>query len=525
MRFVSFRLTLAFLFKSLLVRSNSSVEETAPETVPETLHAIVSKAEINSCFDNASDDATSSDETSDDAATYSDSNSSDESSTDSSTSDDSGSESGSTDCEQDNNNHESGSNSDTAEITTNLSKVDVEDSKKEEPSNNRTAEVIMSKNEVSSDTIPIPPVSVKITEKDKLQRMGVIHSILEKEIIVRSALRGEDESRHTWSKEEIENASAFNCGTLLCFENRTPLGLVYDTVGPVHAPYYIVRFNSSEEIKAIAEAKLDARVFVVEAHSEIVVGKDVHVKGYDTSNMDDEEYNNGEFSDDEEERAAKKRNKLGPRPRINVGEDDEVRPFKQTRGGTQLRNATDYSGASSGHRGRGGRARGRGRGRGRGSIHTGAYYGGNSVQFAAPPPHVYSAQPPSGVYMGHIAQQMLHARVQQHQMPGPSLPPNVSGYAGGYQHPQPPPGYQHHPQPPPPYQHHPQPSAFQPHPQAPAVYPPQQPGATGYPQSAPGYQHPQHAPAYQHPQPPPGYQHLPHSQPPQPYYHSYYPYR
>lgn len=166
---------------------------------------------------------------------------------------------------------------------------------------------VRTKNEVDADRIEIEPVLVTIAESDHLVELGTISSILEKGVIVRTAGSSQVEMRHTWSGEDIEKAKALNVGSILCFEDRTPLGRVFDTFGPVHAPYYIVRFNKQADIESITQAKQGARVFYVKEYSEVVYGAQVRSKGYDSSNMHDEEADAGEceYSDDEAERAAK----------------------------------------------------------------------------------------------------------------------------------------------------------------------------------------------------------------------------
>jgi len=120
--------------------------------------------------------------------------------------------------------------------------------KDEAEENHKVAlDVIMSKNELSGDKITIAPITVAVEPSDKLEYLGTIFSILEKEVIIRSS--DEDkEMRHMWDKDEIGKIVACNSGTIVCFENREILGTIFDTCGPVQAPYYIVRFNSADEI-------------------------------------------------------------------------------------------------------------------------------------------------------------------------------------------------------------------------------------------------------------------------------------
>ena len=129
-------------------------------------------------------------------------------------------------------------------------------------------------------------------------------------------------------------------GSLLCFADRSNLGYVADTFGPVILPMFTVRFKTTEDMAAAGVAT-GKQVFWVPAHAVWVFNDTLRVKGSDASNLHDEEVGQDEveFSDDEQEAEYK-------------------RMLKQQR--KAARGGGDAGGTSGG--GRGGRGRGRGRG-------------------------------------------------------------------------------------------------------------------------------------------------------------------
>ncbi|XP_028751855.1 H/ACA ribonucleoprotein complex non-core subunit NAF1-like isoform X2 [Neltuma alba] len=153
---------------------------------------------------------------------------------------------------------------------------------------------IRSKNEVK-DLPSVPPVNVTIEPHHQMLPVGVVMSIISPQVIV----------------EGIEKHDPLNEGSILWItETRTPLGLVDEIFGPVKNPYYIVRYNSENEIpKGVHVGTLIS--FVPEFANHVLNNKDVYKKGYDASGLNDEEVSDeAEFSDDEKEAEYRKMQKV-----------------------------------------------------------------------------------------------------------------------------------------------------------------------------------------------------------------------
>lgn len=103
--------------------------------------------------------------------------------------------------------------------------------------------------------------------------------------------------------EGVEKHNPLSEGSILWLtENRKPLGLVDEIFGPVKNPYYIVRYNSENEVPVgIHGGTLIS--FVPEFADHVLNNnKDLYKKGYDASGANDEELSDEiEFSDDEKE--------------------------------------------------------------------------------------------------------------------------------------------------------------------------------------------------------------------------------
>jgi H/ACA ribonucleoprotein complex non-core subunit NAF1 len=110
--------------------------------------------------------------------------------------------------------------------------------------------------------------------------------------------------------EGVEKHAPLNEGSILWItERKTPLGLIDEIFGQVTSPYYVVRYNSKNEVpKGIREGTLVS--FVAEFVNHVLDDKDLYEKGYDEGTSDE-----AEFSDDEKEAEYKrmqKQNKRGP---------------------------------------------------------------------------------------------------------------------------------------------------------------------------------------------------------------------
>ncbi|XP_054813647.1 uncharacterized protein LOC129314280 [Prosopis cineraria] len=149
---------------------------------------------------------------------------------------------------------------------------------------------IRSKNEIK-DLPSVPPVNVTIEPHHQMLPVGVVLTIISSQFIV----------------EGMEKHDPLNEGSILWItESRAPLGLVDEIFGPVKNPYYVVRYNSENEIPRGVRVGTPIS-FVPEFANHVLNNKDLYKKGYDASGLNDEEVSDeAEFSDDEKEAEYRK---------------------------------------------------------------------------------------------------------------------------------------------------------------------------------------------------------------------------
>lgn len=157
----------------------------------------------------------------------------------------------------------------------------------------RAAGPLRTQNEKPDEVVPKPNITV--TETMKIEELGSVENIVENLVLIKAKTSGE--------YQVLESNS------VLCLENRTPIGVIAETLGRVQQPYYSVRYTNAS---AIAEAGItkDTRIFYVEQHSTSVFTQPLKAyKGSDASNLHDEEVGDDEleFSDDEAEAEHKRR--------------------------------------------------------------------------------------------------------------------------------------------------------------------------------------------------------------------------
>ncbi|ONK78208.1 uncharacterized protein A4U43_C02F15660 [Asparagus officinalis] len=107
--------------------------------------------------------------------------------------------------------------------------------------------------------------------------------------------------------EGSEKHSSLNEGSILWItETRLPLGRIDEIFGPVKNPFYVVRYNSDDEVPQGISIGV-AISFVVDFANHILNEKYLYENGYDASGIDDEEAaDEVEFSDDEKEAEYKR---------------------------------------------------------------------------------------------------------------------------------------------------------------------------------------------------------------------------
>ena len=82
----------------------------------------------------------------------------------------------------------------------------------------------------------MPPfVFRRVPEKEPIYAIGIVEKIIDRLVVIHSF-------------KDLE--AALDEDSVLLLEDRSPIGKVYETFGPVPQPYYSVRFNSCDDIKA-----------------------------------------------------------------------------------------------------------------------------------------------------------------------------------------------------------------------------------------------------------------------------------
>uniref|UniRef100_A0A0E0L4D9 H/ACA ribonucleoprotein complex non-core subunit NAF1 n=1 Tax=Oryza punctata TaxID=4537 RepID=A0A0E0L4D9_ORYPU len=144
---------------------------------------------------------------------------------------------------------------------------------------------------------PVPKIDVHLEPHHQTLPVGTISAMMGERVIVEGSVQH----------------NPLNEGSILWItESRTPLGIVDELFGPVKNPYYLVRFNSAEEVPAEISAGT-AVSFVAEFADHILNMRELYAKGYDGSGENDEDQTDPEFSDDEKEAEYKRSLRLAKR--------------------------------------------------------------------------------------------------------------------------------------------------------------------------------------------------------------------
>ncbi|KAI9482509.1 Gar1/Naf1 RNA binding region-domain-containing protein [Zychaea mexicana] len=147
--------------------------------------------------------------------------------------------------------------------------------------------------------IIIDALDFEITDATELLPVGTIEDIIDNVIVVHS--------------NPNMNNVVLDMGTLFAFSDRTTMGEVFETFGPVSRPYYSVRYNTADEIdkeRAVVGASV-SYVPTYERTRMLPVDELRKQKFTDASNVYDEEIADEEveYSDDEKEFSHKKSKK------------------------------------------------------------------------------------------------------------------------------------------------------------------------------------------------------------------------
>ncbi|KAJ1856229.1 hypothetical protein GGF49_000409 [Coemansia sp. RSA 1853] len=155
--------------------------------------------------------------------------------------------------------------------------------------------VVKSRNEILEPEIPALPTT-QLPDTVQLCPLGTVHSAVDRSVIIQANISGEV---HVLDSE-----------SLVVFEDRSVLGMIFDVFGPVARPMYTVRFNKSEDIDS-SRCTIGRPVFYALGWARMLSTDRLRIKGTDASNEYDEEVGDEamDFSDDEAEVAFKRQKK------------------------------------------------------------------------------------------------------------------------------------------------------------------------------------------------------------------------
>ena len=151
--------------------------------------------------------------------------------------------------------------------------------------------------EVLPEELVVDVEEIVLTPKDHLNQIGVISGVVEKMVVVKSNI----------------NAPALDGESAFFFENKTYIGKVFDTFGPVKVPFYTVHLSKKVDVSKLS---VGTKVYYVPFNQEITkyvfIEQLKKIKGSDASWRNDWEPPVGclDYSDDEEEQHIKRQHKV-----------------------------------------------------------------------------------------------------------------------------------------------------------------------------------------------------------------------
>ncbi|KAK1790388.1 hypothetical protein P4O66_014288, partial [Electrophorus voltai] len=162
------------------------------------------------------------------------------------------------------------------------------------------------------DLPPVENLTITLPEETEVEAVGIISSIIDQLVIV----------------ESKKDSPPLNEDSVLFNKDHLAIGRVFEVFGPVCQPYYVLRFNSQEEIE---QKNLHLREMVFFAPKlrdftdYIFVEKIKQTRGSDASWKNDQEPPPEalDFSDDEQERLAKQKLKEQKRHHQQSLEDSD----------------------------------------------------------------------------------------------------------------------------------------------------------------------------------------------------------
>ncbi|KAI3654870.1 hypothetical protein MP228_000250 [Amoeboaphelidium protococcarum] len=151
------------------------------------------------------------------------------------------------------------------------------------------------------DKIEILPLPIKqLPQNYLLYPVGQILAVVDDTVVVQGR-----------TMDGLSGQLPLDEGTLLAFADRSVLGLIFDTFGPITQPLYSIKFNTTADID-VERCVVGAMVYSCPDYVKPIMTEQLkQIKGSDASNLYDEEVgaNEAEFSDDEQEQSNKRQNK------------------------------------------------------------------------------------------------------------------------------------------------------------------------------------------------------------------------
>jgi H/ACA ribonucleoprotein complex non-core subunit NAF1 len=193
--------------------------------------------------------------------------------------------------------HDSSSSSDSSD-----SSSSEDDSEEDVPllSAAEQAKILMAE---AMDDVEEPPPALQFTKPDvtvtpdmAITQVGTVEKVVELTVVVRANTSG--------------SYRVLDVGSVLCLQDKTVLGSVFDIVGRVHEPAYTFGFPTEQDLKDSGVA-VGTPVYYVDAHATYVFTQPLQLAKGTDANGDDGSDAEIVFSDDEKEAAHKRSLKHG----------------------------------------------------------------------------------------------------------------------------------------------------------------------------------------------------------------------
>ncbi|XP_065549902.1 H/ACA ribonucleoprotein complex non-core subunit NAF1 [Lathamus discolor] len=194
---------------------------------------------------------------------------------------------------------DSDTDSDSSSTTSSFSPSSVSDEDDHPNEKDNRSYCIKTKDELPIDDLPpVEDLTIVLPDDVELKLFGTVSSIIEQLVII----------------ESLRGLPPVNEESIIFKEDRQVAGKIFEIFGPVLHPFYVLRFNTSEHIKAKGINVQDSMYFApsVEDFTQYIFAEKLkQEKGSDASWKNDQEPPPEalDFSDDEKEREAKQKKK------------------------------------------------------------------------------------------------------------------------------------------------------------------------------------------------------------------------